>query len=193
MTHAYSFAAAGMLVLLVGCATAPKTAFIPPVGPAPRAASTGLKNGLLQVYSARQPSDISLPKEIFCWNDDFGRNDFLYEPAHTDYSIYSSDGKLIEHVRNARNYEDSHPAVLTLPSGLYTVKAQAEEEGGGTINLAVPVEVEAGKRTGVHVSGEWKPSGHYTDSEVVRLPTGQIAGWRGPGAGPMQEFTKTKS
>ncbi len=192
MTHVYSLAAAGTLVLLVGCATAPKAAFIPPIGPAPTAASTGLRNGSLQVYSAREPSDISLCQEIFFWNDDFGRNDFLYESAHTDYTIYASDGKFIEHVRNSRNYEDSHPTVVKLPPGLYTVKAQAEELGGGTINLTVPVGVDAGKCTTVHLSGEWTPSGHYTDSQVVRLPTGQIAGWRASGVLPLQEFTKTK-
>lgn len=195
MRYAYSFAAASTLFWLVGCVSAPKTALVQPVGPAPTAASTGLKNGSLQVYSAREPSDISLNTVIWFWNDDFGKNDFLYEPAHTDYTIYSRSGKVLEHVRNARDYNDPQPALVAIPPGLYTVEAQAEEEGGGTINLTIPVEVEPGKCTTVHLGGDWKPSGHYRNPEVVRLPDGQIAGWRAPDVQlqPKHDLTKTPS
>lgn len=191
MKRTYSFAAAGTLVWLVGCASPPKVTQLPPVGPSPTAAFTGLQSGTLQVYSARAPSDISLRREIYFWNADFGRNDFLYGAAHTDYTINSQNGQVVEQVRNAKNYQDSQPALVTLPPGLYTVQAKAEEEGGGTINLSVPVQIEPGKCTRVYLSSEWRPAKHYTDSEVVRLPTGQIAGWRATASQPMHEPGKS--
>ena len=40
------------------------------------------------------------------WNNDFGKNEFLSEPAHTDYTIYAQNGEVFKHVRNARNLND---------------------------------------------------------------------------------------
>ncbi len=83
MTYASSIAAAGAMLWLVGCASAPKLAVREPVGPARTAQVRAAAEGQLAGYSARERAPVDLNKEEFLWNNDFGRNDFLYEPAHT--------------------------------------------------------------------------------------------------------------
>jgi hypothetical protein len=136
------------------------------------------KEGSLQVYSARVSADVDVNAEEFFWNNDFGRNDFLYEPAHADYTIYGSDGKVLKRVRNAHDWNDGKPALVKLPPGHYEVQAQAEAYAGETIPVKVPVVIKAGHETVVHLGGDWKPRGHYKRTELVRLPNGQMAGWR---------------
>ena len=57
------------------------------------------------------------------YNNDFGKNEFLYEPAHTDYTIYAQNGEVFRHVRNARDPNDQAPTLVTLPAGSYKVEA----------------------------------------------------------------------
>jgi hypothetical protein len=110
------------------------------------------------------------------WDNDFGKNEFQYDPAHTDYTIYSQGGALLKRVRNARNPDDGEPALVPLPPGLYDIQAQAEDYAR-TVEVKVPVVIQAGRTTAVHLAGGWKPHHRYTDNEVVRLPNGEIAGW----------------
>jgi hypothetical protein len=167
----------GALVWLAGCASAPTVAVLEPVGPAPVGQAKALDQGSLQVYSARQrePTDAN----DMGWQSDynFARNLFDYNLAHTDYIILTQDGKTLQYVRNARNPADPMPARVTLPPGRYKVEAQAQEQHGETVNLLIPVAVEPGKITVVHLCGNWKPRGHFANADVVRLPDGQIAGW----------------
>ncbi len=100
----------------------------------------------------------------------------MYDPAHTDYTIYAQGGGLLQRVRNARDPEDPHPALVRLPPGSYEIQARAEDPAG-IVEVRVPVVVQAGRTTTAHLVGGWKPRHHYTDSEVVRLPGGEIAGW----------------
>ena len=113
------------VVCLAGCASSSPLTVSGPVGPAPteRAKAPGISS--LQVYSARVRAPVDLNKEEFLWNNDFGKNDFLYEPAHSDYTISTQDGKILERVRNARDPNDPQPAVVPLPPGIYEVKAKA--------------------------------------------------------------------
>ena len=161
----------GALVWFAGCATAPTVAVLEPVGPAPAGHAKVLDHGFLQVYSARQPfyaNDMDWVWEC---------NSFKYELAHTDYMILTEDGKTVQSVRNSRNPADSMPALVALPPGRYQVEAQADEHCVAAVNLVIPVVVERGKTTVVHLSGNWKPEGHFANADVVRLPDGQIAGW----------------
>ena len=71
------------------------------------------------------------------WNNDFGRNEFLYEPAHTDYTIYTQDGKFLERVCNSKGLDDPQPALVPLPPGAYRVKAKARDFGMVTIPVVI--------------------------------------------------------
>jgi hypothetical protein len=72
-----------------------------------------------------------LTGEIWGWDSDYGRNEFLPGSAHTAYAIYSAEGKLLRYVRNAKNHKDPFPTLVTLAPGGYTVEAEAEQDGGG--------------------------------------------------------------
>ena len=178
MKYTSLIAISGALVLVSGCASAPQVAVLEPVGPAPMGHPKSSAEGSLVVYSARERAPMDINREEWLWNSDFGRNDFLYELAHTDYTICMQDGKVLEHVRNARNVDDPEPVRVTLLPGSYRIEAEAEEDGGGTVNVTIPVVIQPGRTTTAHLAGEWKPVQHFTDADVVRLPDGQIAGWR---------------
>ena len=106
-----------------------------------------------------------------------GRNDFLRAAAHTSYSIYSADGKLLQHVRNAGGVNDPNPALVKLPPGNYEVRADAE--ASGTINsmVSVPIRITAGATTVLHLDRAAKPRG-VDARETVSLPDGSFVGFR---------------
>jgi hypothetical protein len=110
------------------------------------------------------------------WDDDLGKNEFRYDTAHTDCTIYSEGGRLLKRVRNARDRNDPEPTLVSLPPGRYEIQAGAEDYAG-TLEVRVPVVIQAGRTTVAHLSGGWKPQRQYTRNEVVRLPDGEIAGW----------------
>jgi hypothetical protein len=95
--------------MLPGCSTAP-TVLRVPVGPNPFVAANGGRNGYLQVFSATEEE-----------------NDIGFEFSHdqrTDYHIYNSSGKKIEHVRdNNLGHFDDTPRTIGLPAGTYKVSA----------------------------------------------------------------------
>src|SRR5664280_1092219 len=78
MKYVNTVALAGALVWLVGCASAPRVVVTEPVGPGPLAGSPGTGDGSLVIYSARAPADIDVNVAEWRYNNDFGRNDFLY-------------------------------------------------------------------------------------------------------------------
>jgi hypothetical protein len=166
----------GALIGLVGCASPVKVAVLEPVGPAPTGRLQGSSIGCLQVFSARQPAVIDLNMEERAWNSDFGKNEFEYAQGHTAYTIYNEAGRLVKRVRNARNQDDPEPTLVPLPAGCYEIRAEAEARAG-TVAVSIPVVIRPGRITTAHLAGGWKPRGHYTDNEVVRLPDGAIAGW----------------
>ncbi len=183
MKHLHSLITAGALVPLLGCVSPQNVTSIAPVGPPPSASSTGLNLGCLRVYSARTPAHLDPEMAERLWDEDVGANDFSYGPGYTDYSVYSATGRLLERIHNATE-PNAQPALVTLTPGFYRVNAREQTQAGGTMNVTVPVEVAPGKCTVLHLEGDWRPSGHYGASEVVRLPDGRIAGWRAPGALP---------
>ena len=103
---------AGALVGLVGCASAPRVVVVEPVGPGPMAGSPGMGDGSLVIYSAPATASVDVNTETWLWNNDFGKNEFMSEPAHTDYTIYAQNGEVFKHVRNARNLNDTVPTVV---------------------------------------------------------------------------------
>jgi len=177
--YAKTIAISTLLVGSAGCASTPRAVVQEPVGPCHRVAVEGTKEGSLQVYSARRrvPTDTNL--EQFFWNYDFGRNDFLYGSAHSDYTIFAGDATVFRHVRNSRNLNDDQPALVRLPAGSYTLQAEAEECGGITRMVVVPLVVEAGQMTSIHLEPKWFPSDESLDtSALVRLADGRVVGCR---------------
>ncbi len=176
MKYTNAIVLTGALIWLVGCASPARVAVLEPIGPAPTKRPGNGVDGFLQVYSARKPATVDPNMEERLWDDDFGKNEFLYEPAHTDYTIYALGGKLLEQVRNARNENDPEPTLVSLPPGRYEIQAEGEDDAG-PLEVRVPVVIQAGQTTTAHLAGGWKPHRHYTDNDVVRLPDGEIAGW----------------
>ena len=64
-----------------------------------------LRQGYLLVYSA---------------TDRFDDGGTLYYP-HSSYSIYTTDGKFFKNVENHISRSDEIPALVTLPTGSYTI------------------------------------------------------------------------
>lgn len=182
MKHAGSLAVAAAAVWLAGCAAVPNVAVIEPVGPAPSENPEAQGDGSLVIFSARTPAVADLNMETWRWNNDFGRNEFRYEPAHTDYTVYTRAGEVVQRVSNAHDLKDETPSLVTLPAGAYRVEAEAVNCDGNPVSVILPVVIKSGQTTTVHLEGDWNPMG-YKDAEVARLPCGRIIGWRASDAG----------
>ena len=153
MKRWFSIALSGAIFGLMGCSSPRKVAVLDPIEPAPADSPATTGDGSLQVYSARRPAGIELTKQEWLWNNDFGRNDFLFSPAHTDYAVYDDQGVLLRRVRNVRDANDSEPAIVPLPPGRYEIQADAENGYGGSIAVQVPVVIRAGQNTKVQLIG----------------------------------------
>ncbi len=182
MKYASMAALAVAAVGQVGCASVSKVVVSEPVGPEPSEASQGAGKGSLVIYSARALADVDINQVEWRWNNDYGKNQFLYEPAHTDYTIYAANGEVVKHVRNARNESDDAPTVVTLPAGSYKVEAEGIDCDGSRVELVLPVVVRPGEMTLAHLEGGWQPPPDYKETQVARLPCGKIIGWRASGS-----------
>jgi len=147
----------GVTPLLSSCAL--NTIALAPVGPGPFAGGASSNDkGDLEVYSERE---------------EYYEDDLSYFP-HTDYQIYTADGKHLKHVWNHQNHEDEFPATVTLPPGEYVVKAWADFYG----LVSVPVQIKPNETTRVILQPGWKPGKTFASSELVRMPNGYFVGWR---------------
>jgi hypothetical protein len=144
-------------VLVVSCASAPPTIVRETVGPS-LAAVNEEHNGFLTVYSAT------------AWESDDDGPSLL---NYTNYRIDAADGTLFKEVPNG----DQEPTRVILPKGTYTVVAWSDTSG----EVSVPVAIEAGKITAVHLEREkdWKEAScEIRSADLVRLPNGQPIGFR---------------
>jgi hypothetical protein len=171
------------MIGLVGCASAPPVVVVDPVGPGPVAGSQGTGDGSLVVYSARTPGEMDLNRETWLWNNDFGKNEFMDEPAHTDYTIYARNGEVFQRVHNARSVNDGTPTLVTLPAGSYTVEAAAVNCDGDYVRVLMTVVIKTGQTTMAHLEGGWNPGDQATQTELAKLPCGRAVGWRAPESG----------
>jgi hypothetical protein len=148
--------------LLWGCASHGPALVLDTVGPAPFPSATAGSIGTLKVYSA------------FEQGADF--NSQLYRRHYTDYEILSADGKRLQRVRNDRGTSVEAPQRVELPVGTYRVVARANGYG----EVTVPVVIRADQVTTVHLEGSpsWPNPKQPTESNLVRLPDGEITGWR---------------
>jgi hypothetical protein len=138
----------------------------------------GLGDGSLVIYSARRSADVDVNEATWRQNNDFGKNEFLYEPAHTAYTIYTRNGEVFQHVRNARDLTDDSPTVVTLPPGSYKVEAEAVDCDGNPVRVLIPVLIKPGQNTLAQLEGDWNPVGQPGGTEIARLPCGRPIGWR---------------
>jgi hypothetical protein len=180
MKYIKSIAVGSALFCLVGCATAEKVAVLEPVGPAPGQTVKPQSKGSLQVFSARKRTPTNVNAEEFFWNNDYGKNEFLLYPAHTDYTITTPDGKVVTQVHNATDLFDAQPARVSLAPGFYKVLAQAEEFARDRERVELPVEIKAGQTTTVHLAADWNARARSKDTNMVRMSNGQVVGWRVP-------------
>ena len=79
---------------------------------------------------------------VFSATDRFDDGGTFYY-AHSSYSIYTTDGKLLKNVENHLSRSDETPALVILPAGSYTIEARSEGRG----YVRVPIVIIAGRRT----------------------------------------------
>lgn len=157
MKNVYFVLGAGLLSLLVGCASTPVA--LAPVGPNPVGSESTAAEGGLQVFSSLVGRSE-------------GDNPTWYQ--HTDYYVYDLHGKLVRHVNNTVGYYAKAPRPVTLPAGRYLVKAQANDY----FWVDVPVTIEGGQTTRVHLDDNWKLPADTPKTELVSLPNGKPVGWQ---------------
>jgi len=156
------FPGAGLLAVLIGCSSTPVD--LARVGPNPAGIERTASKGGLQVFS-------SLAEE----NDDQsqGSTDSFWH-QHTDYSIYDSQGKRVERVNNTIGQYERTPRMVTLPAGRYVVKAEAKDY----FWVEVPVTIEPGRTTRVHLDANWQPPANAPKNGLVSMTNGIPVGWR---------------
>jgi hypothetical protein len=149
---------AALIPLLLGCST--MHVAVAPVGPNPAGErNPAEKNGRLQVFS------------VFVGHSE-GDNPTWYR--HADYDLFTSEGRPVQHVDNAIGHYERAPRLVALPPGKYVVKAAANDY----LRVEVPVVIEPGRITRVHLDGAWRPAAGVPNAEVVCGPDGQPVGWR---------------
>ena len=183
MKYSIAVSLAGAMLWLTGCASVSKVVVVEPVGPGPKGGSQGAGDGCLVIYSARTPTDVDVNVAEWRWNNDFGKNEFLYEPAHSDYTIYAQNGEAFKHVRNARALNDDTPTAVALPAGSYKVEAEGVNCDSDRVKVLMTVVIQPGQTTLANLEGGWSPMGQYKETEVAKLPCGRVIGWRAPEAG----------
>ena len=158
------FAMGSLGLLLAGCATTNNGMVLEGVGPDPTSpVNTTATTGTLLVYSA------------YTVNADFNVRD-PHRPQYTDYRIFTPDGKLQQQVQNSTDTILQRPKEVELPVGTYRIVAEANAYG----TVTVPVAIEPGQITVVHLEGgdRWPNRNAFNQSNAVRLPDGEIVGWK---------------
>ena len=150
--------AIGLASIVIGCASTPVV--LAPVGPCSTRQEASHPNGYLQVFSVMEPQSE-------------GDDPVWYQ--HSGYIIYNQQRKRIKYVGNTIGKWDEAPQTVTLPSGRYTVKARAE--GFRYVFVNVPVVIEQGKTTAVHLEEGWNPPPGPPGTEIVRASSGYAVGW----------------
>lgn len=96
----------------------------------------------------------------------------------SDYEIRSNEGQVLRRVSNRVGFFGSDPATVELAPGRYVVIARASGRRG---QVVIPVVIETGKSTFVHLDGS-EPAGvkRATAAQVVTFADGKVVGWRAP-------------
>jgi hypothetical protein len=142
-----------IIPLLAGCASEPGSH------------AQAIPKGYLEVFTATQKST------------PFASDDPTSFDLHSGYDIDDLSGKNVLFVANHDSNMDEWPDVVTIPAGNYNIVARSTWCG----QVVVPVVVQEGKRTEVHLDGNnWEPGRNVSSNQVVYLPNGQAVGWSSP-------------
>lgn len=166
MTNRCIIAILSATALLSGCACGQRGLALETVGPPVLPRQESGTKGALMVFSAY---DVIAP----------GPGDFDDTKWHSNYKIFSRDGKLLQVVHNHPIPADEEPAKVKLSPGTYHVVASAN--GYGVVT--VPVVIKPNQVTTLHLEGggSWPQESAFTRANSVRLPNGQIVGYRASG------------
>lgn len=150
------------VALFSGCASSEPRLVLDQVGPPSLQPDSAGSKGSLLVFSE---ISIDMPSSI--------RPDHT---RYTDYKILSEQGELLQTVHNEYDVLWEGPKEVKLPPGTYRVLASAYRYG----LVTVPVVIVARQTTVVHLDGgDLGPErAALIHSNPVRLPNGQIVGWR---------------
>ena len=153
--------AAAFIFLQAGCALRP-VSIDNVIGPNPYLPPNPSGKGTLEVFTAKE-------METQAW-------DGFENMRRTGYYIYDGTGKLIAHVgdNNLGKY-DSTPASIALAPGSYKITALMAEYLGQWVS--VPVRIESGMATQVHLDKDWSPPNSTAGSNFVHAPGGGWIGW----------------
>jgi hypothetical protein len=154
-----AFIGAGIIPFLAGCVSAPMV--LAPVGPDAIGRAVPGSKGYLQVFSATEKS---MP---------IASDDPAYFNLHTGYDINDAAGKSVRFVPNHASNMDEWPDEVTLTAGNYNIVAESTCCG----LVTVPVIIQAGKITDVHLDGNWWPPSKTSTNQLVYLPDGEAVGW----------------
>ena len=113
--------------LTIAQAGARDASFARAVRPGTQDYRIGAAEGYLLVYSA---------------TDEFEDGDLLFY-AHSSYSIYTADGKLLKNVENHMSRSDEVPELVRLAPGSYAVEARSTDNGF----VRVRVMIKPGQQT----------------------------------------------
>ena len=85
-------------------------------------------------------------------------------------------GKFLQAVHNDSGTMLQEAVPVELPPGKYRVVASANGYG----HVTIPVVIKAGQTTMLHLEGggSWPNESAFNQTNAVRLPDGQIIGWR---------------
>ena len=147
---------------LMGCAGIKSNVPLDTVGPEPgQTVSATPDTGTLIVYSAyKVNADFNAPN-----------------PNHreySDYNILDSNKKLVKRIHNVTEGILEGAVSVELPAGKYFVDARSN--GYGRVN--VPVIVASGQHTVIHLDGSDSDKSAFNAANAVRLPDGEIIGWK---------------
>jgi hypothetical protein len=161
-----AFTGIALISFLNGCASTPTA--LAPVGPNPAGALASVPEGSpgrLQVFSATEKSPPVSSDDFF--NYTYPLN------LHTGYEITDATGQTVKFVPNHASDLDEWPDNVALPAGVYHLVASSTWCG----QVTVPVVVQNGKTTVVHLDNNWWPPANTPANQLVFLPDGETAGW----------------
>lgn len=154
MKSSYMIAGVALAFLLGGCSTQVAVA---PVGPNPVGLRDNARLGQLQVFSALVGRTE-------------GDNPTWFQ--HGSYTVFDDHGNTVMRVANQAGKYALSPQLVSLRPGKYIIKAEAKDY----FRVRIPVLIEAGRTTRVHLDDTWKPTDAKA-TELVSLPSGTPVGW----------------
>jgi hypothetical protein len=155
-TKLFTLVGAASTGLLAGCASQPVA--LSPIGPEPVQHTSTAGIGYLQVFSDTETHVIG---------------DGLPYYPHTGYNIYDQSGARVQYVPNHVGNMDESPMLVRVPAGNLKIVAESSAYG----RVTVPVVIEGGRTTVIHLDREWQPAANASSNELVRLPNGEAVGW----------------